>query len=115
MEGLSQYQGQLIFVLEPGEKASSDEEAERMYLRPNFSFDPKNDPLLPCHDAGVEFTPGVVLEVGIFSKINKDHQNLRCYKRKMNGGGKRKSSVIQLTKHLQAREKSTLVSYLLKL
>ena len=34
-----------------------------MYLRPNFSFDPKNDPLLPCHDAGVEFTAGVVLEV----------------------------------------------------
>jgi len=63
MEGLSQYQGQLIFVLEPGEKASSDEEAERIYLRPNFSFDPKNDPLLPCHDAGVQFTAGVILEV----------------------------------------------------
>ena len=73
MEGLSQYQGQLIFVLEPGEKASSDEEAERMYLRPNFSFDPKNDPLLPCHDAGVEFTPGVVLEVRLLLKINKDN------------------------------------------
>ena len=63
MEGMSQYQGQLIFVLEPGEKASSDEEAERIYLRPNFSFDPKNDPLLPCHDAGVQFTAGVILEV----------------------------------------------------
>ena len=40
MQGLSEYQGQLIFVLEPGEKVSSDEENEKLYLRPNFSFDP---------------------------------------------------------------------------
>ena len=40
MAGLSEYQGQLIFVLEPGEKVSSDEENEKLYLRPNFSFDP---------------------------------------------------------------------------
>ena len=40
MQGLSEYQGQLIFVLEPGEKVSSDEENEKLYLRPNFAFDP---------------------------------------------------------------------------
>ena len=63
MEGLSQYQGQLIFVLEPGEKVSSDEENDRLYLRPNFTFDPTNDPLLPCSEAGLSFPSGAVLEV----------------------------------------------------
>ena len=63
MEGLSQYQGQLIFVLEPGEKVSSDEENDRLYLRPNFSFDPSSDSLLPCSEAGLNFQCGSVLEV----------------------------------------------------
>ena len=63
MQGLSQYQGQLIFVLEPGEKVASDDENERMYLRPNFDFNPANDPLLPCSEAGLEFPTGSVLEV----------------------------------------------------
>lgn len=63
MQGLSEYQGQLIFVLEPGEKVSSDEENEKLYIRPNFSFDPKNDTLLPCHEAGLGFHPGCILEV----------------------------------------------------
>ena len=91
MQGLSEYQGQLIFVLEPGEKVSSDEENEKLYLRPNFSFDPslgilslywmikiwkycsstvireislkKSDSLLPCSEAGLPFQPGAILEV----------------------------------------------------
>ena len=78
MQGLSEYQGQLIFVLEPGEKVSSDEENDKLYLRPNFAFDPtvlvaffvqirnsikKNDSLLPCSEAGLPFTPGAILEV----------------------------------------------------
>ena len=63
MAGLAEYQGQLIFVLEPGEKVSSDEENEKLYLRPNFSFDPTSDSLLPCSEAGLAFSSGCILEV----------------------------------------------------
>jgi len=63
MQGLADYQGQLIFVLEPGEKVSSDEENEKLYIRPNFPFDPANDTLLPCSEAGLNFQPGFILEV----------------------------------------------------
>ena len=62
MQGLAEYQGQLIFVLEPGEKVSSDEENEKLYVRPNFNFDPQSDSLLPCSEAGLAFQAGSILE-----------------------------------------------------
>lgn len=35
----------------------------KLFLRAHFSYDPKNDNLIPCKEAGLKFSAGSVLQV----------------------------------------------------
>ncbi|KAF7692365.1 hypothetical protein HF521_009975 [Silurus meridionalis] len=60
---LAQSGGTVTFKVIPGKKVDLDDVDTEVFVRALFDYHPKDDPTIPCKDAGLEFRRGDVLQI----------------------------------------------------
>ncbi|XP_017557947.1 MAGUK p55 subfamily member 7 isoform X1 [Pygocentrus nattereri] len=60
---LAKSDGAVTFKVIPGTKEELEAEDTKIFVRTLFDYNPKEDPAIPCKDAGLEFRRGDVLQI----------------------------------------------------
>ncbi|XP_072525003.1 MAGUK p55 subfamily member 7 [Salminus brasiliensis] len=60
---LAKSDGAVTFKVIPGSKKELEAEGTKIFVRTLFDYNPKEDPAIPCKDAGLEFRRGDVLQI----------------------------------------------------
>ncbi|KAL7850982.1 hypothetical protein AOLI_G00213380 [Acnodon oligacanthus] len=60
---LAKSDGAVTFKVIPGTKEELEAEDTKVFVRTLFDYNPKEDPAIPCKDAGLEFRRGDVLQI----------------------------------------------------
>uniref|UniRef100_A0A3B1IYR2 Membrane protein, palmitoylated 7b (MAGUK p55 subfamily member 7) n=1 Tax=Astyanax mexicanus TaxID=7994 RepID=A0A3B1IYR2_ASTMX len=60
---LAKSDGAVTFKVIPGSKEELEAEGTKIFVRTLFDYNPREDPAIPCKDAGLEFRRGDVLQI----------------------------------------------------
>ncbi|XP_056111530.1 MAGUK p55 subfamily member 7 isoform X1 [Rhinichthys klamathensis goyatoka] len=92
---LSQSQGAITFKVVPAIKEEAQSKEPKMFVKALFDFNPADDKVIPCKEAGLAFRMGDILQV-----MSQD--DATWWQAKLEGDGNPRAGLIP-SKHLQER------------
>ncbi|XP_039517308.1 MAGUK p55 subfamily member 7 isoform X1 [Pimephales promelas] len=92
---LSQSQGAITFKVVPAIKEEAQSKDPKMFVKALFDFNPADDKVIPCKEAGLAFRIGDILQV-------MSQEDATWWQAKLEGDGNPRAGLIP-SKHLQER------------